>query len=125
MKVTRTAVILENGSKLEGTYNQNGFNQRSRKKRKISHNQARTTVVEDDHVEESHVGSSSRTRITLRLRGRHQPLERSERTMCGVSELQFSRPETMDQDDAFRKEAIHQDWLRRLRPRPTRAACGV
>jgi hypothetical protein len=105
---------------------QNGLDQHSRKKRKISHTHARTTAVEDDHVVESHVGPSSRTRITFRLRhGRHQPLEGTERTMCGVSELQCSRPGTMDQDDAFRKEAIRQDWLRRLRPRPTRAACGV
>ncbi|KAJ5414996.1 hypothetical protein N7509_000094 [Penicillium cosmopolitanum] len=112
-------------SETTGLLGHNGLDQRSRKKRKISHTQARTTAVEDDHVVESHVGPSSRTRITLRLRGRHQPLEGTERTMCGVSEPQCSRPGTMDQDDAFKKEAIRQDWLRRLRPRPTRAACGV
>jgi hypothetical protein len=93
------------------------ISQPSPKKRKISHHRAKTTAVEDIHVGPP----CHRTRITLRLRqGRCGELKTGT-ALRSTSDLQDTDCGSLDQDDAAKKEAIRQDWLRRLRPRPTRA----
>lgn len=101
--------------------NHDPVSQPSPKKRKISHHRAKTTAVEEIHVDPP----CPRTRITLRVRqGRCEQLETG-RAGRSASDLQGTRCGSLDQDDTAMKEAIRQDWLRRLRPRPTRAVGGV
>jgi hypothetical protein len=92
------------------------LNQPPPKKRKITRYQAKATAVE-----QLSSPPCQRTRITLRLRqGRYGGLNdtgRAKRSAAGRD----ARCGGLDQDDTAKKEAIRQDWLRRLRPRPTRA----
>jgi hypothetical protein len=46
---------------------------------------------------------------------------KTQRAKRNTSELRHTRRASLDKDHTAEKEAIRQDWLRRLRPRPTRA----
>lgn len=98
-------------------HDSNSVNQPSLKKRKISHHRAKATAAEEIHVGPT----CQRTRITLRLQQGQCEELKTERAKRSASELRHTRRASLDKDYTAEKEAIRQDWLRRLRPRPTRA----